>query len=107
MGGLLKQAQKLQEDMTRAQAELEQMVVEGSSGGGVVSVQASGKQEILSIKIDKDVIDPNDAEMLEDLIVAAVNQALKNARETAEEKMQSTMGGLMSGLPLGFKIPGM
>lgn len=107
MGGLLKHAQKLQEDMARAQAELEQIVVEGSSGGGVVTVKASGKQEIIEIKIDPDVIDPEDTEMLEDLVVAAVNQALQNARETAEEKMSSVAGGLMGNLPPGFKIPGM
>lgn len=107
VGGLLKQAQKLQENIAKAQAELEQMEVEGSSGGGVVTVKASGKQEILEIKIDPDVIDPGDAEMLEDLIVAAINQALQNAREAAEEKMSSLAGGLMSGLPPGFKLPGM
>ncbi len=107
MGGLFKQAQKLQEEMARAQAELEQMVVEGSSGGGVVTVQVSGKQEIISIKIDRDVIDPKESEMLEDLIAAAVNQALQNAKEAAEEKMSSLAGGLMGGLPPGFKLPGM
>ena len=106
MGGLLKQAQKLQENMARAQEELEQLEVEGSSGGGVVTVKATGKQEIIEIKIDPDVIDPEDKEMLEDLITAAVNQALNNAREAAEEKMSSAAGGLMGGLPPGFKIPG-
>ncbi len=107
MGGLMKQAQKLQEDMARAQAELEQLEVEGTAGGGVVTVRASGKQEILEIKIDPDVIDPDDAEMLEDLIVAAVNQALQNARAVADEKMSSLTSGLMGGLPPGFKLPGM
>ncbi len=107
MAGLLKQAQKLQEDMEKAQAELEQMEVEGSSGGGVVTVKVSGKGEILEIKIDPDVIDPDDKEMLEDLITAAANQALKNAKEAADQKMQSVAGGLMGGLPPGFKIPGM
>ena len=107
MGGLLKQAQQLQENMAKAQAELEGTIVEGSAGGGVVTVQASGKQEIISMKIDPDVIDPEDAEMLEDLIVAAVNQALQNAKEVAEEKMSSVAGGLMGGLPPGFKMPGL
>lgn len=107
MAGLLKQAQKLQDDLAKAQAEIEQLIVEGSSGGGVVTVKASGKQEILEIKIDPDVIDPQDAEMLEDLVAAAVNQALKNAKEAAEERMSSLAGGLMSGLPPGFKLPGM
>jgi DNA-binding YbaB/EbfC family protein len=107
MAGLFKQAQKLQEDMVRAQEELGGLIVEASSGGGVVTVKATGKQEIVEIKIDPDVIDPQDAEMLEDLIVAAVNQALQKAREAAEEKMQSVAGGLMGGLPGGFKLPGM
>lgn len=107
MGGLLKQAQKFQENLAKAQAELEQMEVEASSGGGVVTVKASGKQEIIEIKIDPDVVDPNDTEMLEDLIVAAVNQALKNAKDMAEEKMSALAGGLMGGLPPGFKIPGL
>jgi len=106
MAGLMKQAQKLQENMAKAQAELEQLEVEGSAGGGVVSVKANGKQEIIEIKIDQDVIDPDDKEMLEDLITAAVNQALKNAKEAAEEKMSEAAGGLMGGLPPGFKIPG-
>lgn len=103
----MKQAQKLQDDLARAQAEIEQLIVEGSAGGGVVTVKASGKQEILEIKIDPDVIDPQDAEMLEDLVAAAVNQALKNAKEAAKERMSSLAGGLMSGLPPGFKLPGM
>ena len=107
MAGLLKQAQKLQDDMARAQAELEQTVVEASSGGGVVTARVSGKQEILEIKIDPKVVDPQDMEMLEDLVVAAVNQALKEARELAEEKMSSLAGGLMGALPPGFKLPGM
>ncbi len=106
MSGLLKQAQKLQENMARVQEELEQAVVEASSGGGVVTVRASGKQEIIEIKIDPEVVDPQDTEMLEDLVTAAVNQALQKAKELAEEKMSSVTGGLMGGLPGGFKIPG-
>ena len=107
MGSLLKQAQKLQESMAKAQEELEQAVVEASSGGGVVSVKASGKQEILEVKIAPDVVDPKDTEMLEDLVVAAVNQALKKSRELAEEKMSAAAGGMLGGLPGGFKIPGL
>jgi DNA-binding YbaB/EbfC family protein len=102
----MKQAQKLQENMARAQEELAELEVEGSSGGGVVTVKASGKQEVIEIKIDPDVIDPEDKEMLEDLITAAVNQALSNAKDAAEEKMSSITGGLMGGLPPGLKIPG-
>ncbi len=106
MGGLMKQAQKMQENMAKAQAELEQLEVGGSSGGGVVTVKASGKQEIIEINIDPDVIDPEDKEMLEDLITAAVNQALQSAKDAAEEKMSSAMGGLGAALPPGMKIPG-
>jgi DNA-binding YbaB/EbfC family protein len=106
MGDLMKQAQKLQENLARAQEELAELEVEGSSGGGVVTAKASGKQEIIEIKIDPDVIDPDDKEMLEDLITAAVNQALANAKEAGEEKMASITGGLMGGLPPGFKLPG-
>ncbi len=104
---LLKQAQKLQEDMAKAQAELEHLVVEASSGGGVVTARASGKQELLEIKLDPDVVDPQEIEMLEDLVVSAVNQALKKARELSEERMSSVTSGLMGSLPGGFKIPGL
>lgn len=107
MAGLLKQAQKLQEDMAKVQAELERLEVEATSGGGVVTARASGKQQILEVKIDPNVVDPKDTEMLEDLIVAAVNQALKKAKDMAEEKMSEVAGGLMGGLPGGFKIPGL
>jgi DNA-binding YbaB/EbfC family protein len=106
MAGLLKQAQKLQDDMARIQAELETLTVEASSGGGVVTARATGKQEIIEIKMDPDVVDPKDTEMLEDLVVAAVNQALKKSRELADEKMSQAAGGLMGGLPGGFKLPG-
>jgi len=102
----MKQAQKLQENMAKAQQELETLEVEGSSGGGVVTVKANGKQEIIEIKIDADVVDPEDVEMLEDLVTAAVNQALLNAKEASEEKMSSAMGGLGGALPPGFKLPG-
>jgi nucleoid-associated protein EbfC len=106
MAGLLKQAQKLQEDMAQVQSELENLVVEASSGGGVVTATATGKQEIISIKLDPEVVDPKETEMLEDLVVAAVNQALKKSREMADEKMSQVAGGLMGGLPGGFKLPG-
>jgi len=107
MTGLLKQAQKLQEDMARVQAELERLEVEATSGGGVITARASGRQGILDIKIDPDVVDPKDTEMLEDLIVAAVNQALKKSRDLAEEKMSEVTGSLMGGLPGGLKLPGL
>ena len=99
--------QKVQKEMERMQAQLEEMSVEGTSGGGMVTAKVTGKQKVLSISIDPEVIDPDDAEMLEDLIVAAVNQALDKSREMAQEEMQKIAGGMLGGLPDGMKIPGM
>ena len=83
MGNLLKQAQKMQEDFQKAQANLVNVKVSGSAGGNMVTVTANAAQEILEIKIDKEVVDPQEVEMLEDLILAAVNQALTNAKAKA------------------------
>lgn len=101
MGNLLKQAQKAQAQIARIQEELATRTVEASSGGGMVIVQANGRGEILSIKIEKEVIDPTDPDMLQDLIVAAVNEALRKA----QEMMQEEMGKLTQGL--GINIPGL
>jgi nucleoid-associated protein EbfC len=105
MGGLLKQAQKMQQEMERIQNELAGMKIEGSAGGGMVTAVASGSQELLEIKIDPEVVDPQDVEMLEDLVLAAVNQALENAKAKAESEMAKATGGLMPNLG-GLKIPG-
>lgn len=94
---------ELQSKVEEAQKELEHLEVEAEAGGGMVKVTANGKRKILSIKLDKDVIDPDDAEMLEDLVVAGVNKALDNAEEAAQEKMQETYKGMMP----GGGIPGM
>ena len=94
MGGLLKQAQDMQKKMAKVQEELKERVVEAASGGGMVKAQANGKKEILSIKISKEVVDPNDLGMLEDLVVAAVNQALKKANELHEKELGKVTGGL-------------
>jgi DNA-binding YbaB/EbfC family protein len=107
LGNLMKQAQKFQERLGQIQEELENVEVEGTSGGGMVTVVANGKQEIVQIKIDPEVVDPNDVEMLEDLIVAAVNQAREKAQEVADEKMRKAAGGMIPGLGDGFKIPGL
>ncbi len=107
MGGLFKEAQKLQGKIARAQEELDGIMVESSSGGGMVTVQANAKQEIVSIKIDKEVVDPEDIEMLEDLVLAAVNQALEKGGDAANEHLQKAAGGLMGNLPPGMKLPGM
>lgn len=107
MNQLMKQAQKMQEEMARVQAELANITVEGSAGGGMVKVIANCQNQILEVKIEPEVIDPEDKEMLEDLIVAAVNLALENAQKRAQEEMAKVTGGLMGNLPGGFKIPGL
>ena len=78
MNKMLKQAQKMQEDMAKAQKELEEKEVEASVGGGAVTVKVNGKKELVSISIKEEVVDPDDVEMLEDLVLSAVNEALKN-----------------------------
>jgi DNA-binding YbaB/EbfC family protein len=85
--------------MARVQAELDAAIVEGSAGGGVVRATASGKQEILAIVIDPSAVDPEDVEMLQDLVLTAVNDALRTSRDLAEQKMAAVTGGL--------RIPGM
>lgn len=99
MGQLLKQAQKFQSKMAELQEELNQRTVETSAGGGMVTVVANGKQEVLSIAIDPEVVDPNDVEMLQDLILAAVNDALNRAKEMTNEEMGK--------LTKGMNIPGL
>lgn len=99
MNQMLKQAQKMQEDMTNLQADLEQREYTATSGGGMIEVTVDGKHLIKSIKINPDAIDPEDSEMLEDLITVAVNEAVTNAMKTAEEEMGAITGGLnMPGL---------
>ena len=99
MGNLAKMAQQMQADMARVEQELQGLRVEGSAGGGVVKAVVTGKQEIVSLTIDPSVVDPDDVEMLQDLVVAAIGDALANARRTAEDKM----GRVTSGL----RIPGL
>lgn len=107
MADILKQAQKMQEKMQEIQDELGNVKVEGTAGGGMVTAVANAKQELLEVNIDKQVVDPEDVEMLEDLIVAAVNQAMEKAQETAQEEMNKVAGGMLGNLPPGFKMPGM
>ncbi|MDI6795587.1 MAG: YbaB/EbfC family nucleoid-associated protein [Desulfatibacillaceae bacterium] len=94
MGNILKQAQQLQAKMEKLQEELAQKTVEGSAGGGMVRVVANGKQQIISINIEKEVVDPEDVEMLQDMITAAVNDALAKSQEMATQQMGSLTGGL-------------
>lgn len=99
-GDMMKQMQKMQAKMEEIQKELENKRVEGSSGGGMVKVTANGKQEILEIKIDPEVVNKEDVEMLEDLILAAVNQAKEKSQEIQSEEMAKLTGGLkLPGLP--------
>lgn len=97
MRKLMQQAQQMQEELAAAQDQLASATFEGSAGGGVVKATVTGSNEIVSVAIDPSVIDPDDAEMLEDLVVAAVNQAIKNAADAA----QQSLGGLTGGLDLG------
>ena len=92
MQAMLKQAQKMQEDMANMQAELEEREYEVAAGGGVVNVKINGKKEILSVKIDPEVVDPDDVETLEDLIVAGVNEAIKKVEAISAEEMQKITG---------------
>ncbi|MDD6484846.1 MAG: YbaB/EbfC family nucleoid-associated protein [Clostridiales bacterium] len=94
MSNVVKQAQKMQEEMERVQSEIEEKTVEATAGGGAVTVVASGKKEILSLKIDPDAVDPEDVETLEDLVMVAVNDAIKKADEMMAEGMGAITGGL-------------
>ena len=94
MANLQRMAMQMQQDMARIQAELAETEVEGSSGGGVVRAVVTGKQELLSITIDPSAVDPEDVDMLQDLVVAAVNDALESSRKLAEQKMGALTGGL-------------
>ena len=99
MQQLARQAQKLQQQMTKVQEELEAREFEASAGGGMVTVKVSGKKELLSIEIKPEAVDPDDVEMLQDLVLAAVNEALRTANDTTEREMNKLTGGLnMPGL---------
>jgi hypothetical protein len=91
---MMKQAQKLQADMERLQEELGSQSVEGTAGGGMVKAVVTGKQEVVSVEIEKEVVDPEDVEMLQDLVTAAVNEALRKSRDLATEQMTKLTGGI-------------
>ena len=99
MANLQRMAQQMQENMLRVQEELGALIVEGSAGGGVVKAQVTGKQELVSVTIDPSAVDPADVEMLQDLVVAAVNDAIRASRVVEQEKMAAVTGGL--------RLPGM
>ena len=99
MGNLQRMAQQMQQEMLRIQDELAATIVDGSAGGGVVKATVTGKQELVSVTIDPSAVDADDVDMLQDLVVAAVNDALRASRALAEEKMSAVTGGL--------RLPGM
>ena len=99
MGGLMKQAQEMQAKLAKIQEDLARRTVEATAGGGMVRVTVNGQFMLASIKVDPAVIDPDEAEMLEDLVRAAVNEGLRRAREMASEEMSKVTGG--------FRIPGL
>ena len=94
MGNMMKQAQKLQKKMMQLQEELAQKTVETSAGGGMVKVVANGKQQVMSIVIEKEVVDPDDVEMLQDLVLAAVNDALQKSQDMVSQEMGKLTGGM-------------
>jgi DNA-binding YbaB/EbfC family protein len=107
MQQMLQQVQKMQQDMEAAQAELKNEVVEASAGGGMVTVRVGGDLEVKSVKIDPSAVDPEDVEMLSDMVLAAVNEALRSAQELVERKMGGATGGLDMGSLGGLGLPGL
>jgi DNA-binding YbaB/EbfC family protein len=109
MNAILKQAQKVQEEIQKAQENLENITVEASAGGGMVKAVANCKLRLQSVTIDPEVIKVDDKEMLEDLVLAAVNQVITTAQQKANEEMEKITGGLLGGLnlPPGMKFPGL
>ena len=98
-GNLMKEAQRLQQQMAAMQEEIAKRKVEATAGGGMVTVEANGKQEITAIKIDREVVNPEDVQMLEDLVLAACNEALRKSRELVQQELGKLTGGM--------KIPGL
>ena len=99
MGNLAKMAQQMQAEMARVQAELDVLTLEGTAGGGAVRAVVTGRGELLELHIDREVVDPEDVEMLQDLVTAAVNDGLRSVKERAEQMMGRVTGGM--------KIPGL
>lgn len=106
MAGMMKQMQKMQERIAQVQEELESKTVIGEAGGGMVKVTANGKQHIVKMHIDREVVNPDDVEMLEDLVVAAANKALEEASKLAQDEMAKATSGMIPNIP-GLSIPGM
>jgi nucleoid-associated protein EbfC len=100
MGNMMKQVQKMQKEMVKMQEELQKRVIEITSGGGMVRVEVSGKKELVSLTVDPQAVDPDDVEMLQDMILAAVNEGLRKVDEMTASEMQKLTGGL--NLPPGL-----
>jgi DNA-binding YbaB/EbfC family protein len=94
LGDIMKQAKKMQQELERIQGELASMTVEASAGGGMVTVVVNGRHELISIAIEKEVVDPGDVEMLQDLVLAAVNEGFSKAQEMIKEEMAKVTGGI-------------
>jgi DNA-binding YbaB/EbfC family protein len=108
MNDMLRQVQKMQADMEKAQDELKNETVEASAGGGMVTVKVSGELEILELRIDPDAVDPEDVELLQDMVQAAVNEAVRSAQELAANKLGAVTGGLGGAGGLGgLGLPGL
>jgi len=103
LGAMMKQAQQMQAKMEEAQRKLDEIAVEGASGGGMVKVVSSAKGDVKSVTIDPSIVDPADVEMIEDLVLAALNDAKSKAEAAMAEEMKSVTGGLQ--LPPGMKLP--
>ncbi|OQY19438.1 MAG: YbaB/EbfC family nucleoid-associated protein [Desulfobacteraceae bacterium 4572_35.1] len=94
LGNMMKQAQQMQQKMERVQAEMEKKEVEGSAGGGMVTAVVNGKQQVLSVKIDPSAVDPQDVDMLQDLILVAVNEGIRQSQDLMQQEMSKLTGGM-------------
>ncbi len=106
LGGMMKQIQKMQEKIAQVQASLEAKTVQGEAGGGMVKATVNGKQQVVKIQIEKEVVNPEDIEMLEDLIIAAVNKGLEEAGKMAQDEMSKATNGMLPNIP-GLNFPGL
>jgi len=106
MAGMMKQLQKVQERMAEVQQILEQKTVTGEAGGGMVRVTANGKHQLVKVEVDREVVNPEEIEMLEDLVLAAANKALEESGRMAQEEMAKVTSGMIPNIP-GLNLPGM